>query len=334
MRRLLTKIPGPVYLWLAVPILAASSSVLKKLTELGAMQFVNGHNPISFCNVLFAGNLCALMVLLVVYRDQLTIAEFKRVTNVEWRALTLSALLSGAIIPTIIFQALSLAPVNNIVLLARIDLPIVLVASIVILKERFQRRQVIGAVVVSIGILIAVLGRGSTTSLSTSLNTATSAFSLGSGEILTIISAVLISFSTLLSKKFLSAVPLGMAHVFRLAVGTVVFFMVANLRYGPEHFGEIFSPFLWKWMLVYGGIIIVIGQSLWIRGFQATPLSVSAIIACFNPVAGMVFAYWILAEVPTMGQLIGGGILLLGLLLSSTANRSKRVTTNGMKPQI
>jgi drug/metabolite transporter (DMT)-like permease len=319
MRHLFSKIPGQVYLWLAVPILAASSSVIRKLTELGAMQFVNGHNPISFCNVLFAGNLCALTVLLGVYRDQLTIAQLQRVTKVEWRAMTLSALLSGAIIPTIIFQALSLAPVNNIVLLARIELPIVLVASIVILKERFQRRQIIGAVVVAIGILIAVLGNGSTT--------ATSAFRLGSGEILTVISAILISLSALLNKKCLSQVPLGITHVFRLAVGTLVFFVVANLRYGPQHFGEIFSPFLWQWMLVYGGIIIVIGQTLWARGFRATPVSVSAIVACFNPVVAMLFAYWILAEVPTGGQWLGGGILMVGLLISAMAGRDRGAST-------
>jgi drug/metabolite transporter (DMT)-like permease len=111
--------------------------------------------------------------------------------------------------------------------------------------------------------------------------------------------------------------------VVRLGLGTLVFFIVANLRYGPQHFGEIFSPFLWEWMLVYGGIIIVLGQSFWARGFRATPISVSAIVACFNPIAGMVFAYWILAEVPTSGQLLGGAILLIGLLLSSIAGRDR-----------
>jgi drug/metabolite transporter (DMT)-like permease len=338
MRHFPSKVPGQVYLWLAVPILAASSSVIRKLTELGAMQLIDGHNPISFCNVLFAGNLCALTVLLGLYRNQLTIAQLKRVTKVEWQALTLSALLSGAIIPTIIFQALSLAPVNNIVLLARIELPIVLVASIVILQERFQRRQIIGAVVVTIGILVAVLGHGSTSGLittsTTGLTTVTSAFSFGPGEILTIISAILISLSALLNKKYLSQVPLGLAHVVRLAVGTLVFFVVANLRYGPQHFGEIFSPFLWKWMLVYGGIIIVIGQTFWARGFRATPVSVSAIVACFNPIAAMGFAYWILAEVPTMAQLFGGGILLLGLLLSATAPQSTPIAHQSVKPLV
>jgi len=313
--KILGKIPGQVYLWLAVPILASSSSVIRKLTEIGASQFMNGHNPISFCNVLFAGNLCALSVILIFYRQELTTQKFKSVTTAEWRYLTLSAIVSGAIIPAMIFQALSLSPVNNIILLARIELPIVLIASIVFLKEHFRCNQIIGAIVVLTGILIAVLGNGSMSS--------TTSFSLGKGEILTIISSLLISASSLMNKKYLSKIPLGISHIFRLSVGTLIFFMVASILYGPGHFGELFSPFLWKWMLVYGGVIIVIGQSFWAKGFRETPVSVSTIVSCFNPIAGMVFAYWILNESPSMGQLVGGGVLLIGLLLSNVQGDRK-----------
>ncbi len=309
------KIPGQVYLWLAVPILASSSSVIRKLTEIGASQFMNRHNPISFCNVLFAGNLCALAVMLIFYRKELTPQKFKSITTVEWRYLSLSAIVSGAIIPAIIFQALSLSPVNNIILLARIELPIVLIASIIFLKEHFRRNQIIGAIVVLMGIFIAVLGNGTMSP--------TTSFNLGTGEILTIISSLLISASSLMNKKYLSQINLGIAHIFRLGVGTFIFFIVAIVLYGPGHFGEIFSPFLWKWMLVYGGIIIVIGQSFWAKGFRETPVSVSAIVSCFSPIAGMVFAYWILNELPSLGQVVGGIVLLIGLLLSQVQGDRK-----------
>jgi drug/metabolite transporter (DMT)-like permease len=317
MRHYLSKIPGPVYLWLAVPILASSSSVIRKLNLIGAQQFIGGHNPISFCNVLFAGNLCALGVMLVCYRHQLSIEEFQRVKRSEWKYMIISAILSGAIIPAIIFQALALAPVNNIILLARIELPLVLIASIVILKEKFSRNQVIGAIVVSIGILVALLGNGSSSPVFS--------LSLGGGEVLTIISAILISISSLLIKQKLSQIPLGILHILRLGMGTIIFFFVANILYGPSHFGEIFSPFLWQWMLVYGGIIIVVGQSFWVKGFRETPVSVSAIVSCFNPVAGMVFAYWILAEQPTAAQVLGNLVVLSGLLLSQL-NRPREST--------
>jgi hypothetical protein len=65
MHRYLSNIPGQAYLWLAILIFGASSSVTRKLTEIGASQFMHEHNPISLCNVLFVGNVCALGIMLV-----------------------------------------------------------------------------------------------------------------------------------------------------------------------------------------------------------------------------------------------------------------------------
>ncbi|WP_127080956.1 hypothetical protein [Dulcicalothrix desertica] len=55
--------------WSAVLIFGAANSVTRKLTEIGANNFVDGKNPISFCNVLFVSNLCALLVLIIVLQD-------------------------------------------------------------------------------------------------------------------------------------------------------------------------------------------------------------------------------------------------------------------------
>jgi drug/metabolite transporter (DMT)-like permease len=80
-------------------------------------------------------------------------------------------------------------------------------------------------------------------------------------------------------------------------------------------------------MLVYGGIIVVVGQSLWIKGLRESSLTVSTIVSCFHPIAGIFFAYWILAEVPTMQQAIGSTILVSGLLLSQIkSDRQKDIT--------
>ena len=54
-----SRISGQAYLWLAIIIFGASSAVTRKLTEIGAQHFIDGRNPISLCNVLFVGNLCA-----------------------------------------------------------------------------------------------------------------------------------------------------------------------------------------------------------------------------------------------------------------------------------
>jgi drug/metabolite transporter (DMT)-like permease len=84
-------------------------------------------------------------------------------------------------------------------------------------------------------------------------------------------------------------------------------------------------------MLAYGTIIVVIGQSFWIKGLKESPIATSAIISCFHPIAGMFFAYWILAESPTIAQAVGSVILLIGLLLSQVKSSLKNTNNNGFQ---
>ena len=308
MDRYFSKVPGQVYLWIAILIFGASSSVTRKLTELGATQFVNGHNPISLCNVLFVGNVCALGLMLVVYRHQLTAENFGKISKLEWVNLTIVAILSGALAPAAIFRALALSPVNNIILLGRLEVPLILILSGFVLQERLNRYQKIGTFVVLIGIVVAVIGDRSDLS--------SSGFVVGNGEVLTIAAAIFSAIATLINKQKLSDIPVGIYGIFRTGLGSIVFFIFAIFLYGSGHFAEMFSPFLWQWMSIYGGIIVVVGQSLWITGSRKSALTVATIVSCFHPIAGMLFAYWILAELPTTLQVIGSIILLAGLLLS------------------
>jgi drug/metabolite transporter (DMT)-like permease len=319
MRRYFSRIPGQAYLWIAILIFGASSSVTRKLTELGAAQFMNGHNPISLCNVLFVGNVCALGLMLVVYRSQLTAENLRKISKLEWINLTIVAILSGAFAPAAIFRALALSPANNIILLGRLEVPLILILSRFILQERLNRYQKIGTFVVLIGIIVAVMGDR--------IDLSQSSLMLGTGEILTISAAVASAIATLINKQKLSTIPVGIYGIFRTGLGSIVFFVFAILLYGSGHFAEMFSPFLWQWMLVYGGMIVVVGQSLWIKGSRDSSLTVSTIVSCFHPIAGMLFAYWILAEVPTIQQVIGSIILLSGLLLSQVkSDRQQEIT--------
>jgi drug/metabolite transporter (DMT)-like permease len=323
MHQLLTKIPGQLYLWLAILIFGASGSITRKLTEIGASQFMDGHNPISLCNVLFVGNLCALGIMLIVYRRQLTAANFGKISKSEWFNLLIVALLAGALAPAAIFRALALSPVNNIILLGRLEVPLILILSGIFLRERLHRNQKIGAAIVLVGIFVAVMGNQPTATLTN--------FTVGQGEILTVIAAVFLSVSNLISKTKLLKIPLGIDSVIRTGLGSIIFFLLAVKLYGAGHFMELFSPFLWQWMLVYGAIIVVVGQSFWIKGLKESPIATSAIISCFHPIAGMFFAYWILAESPTAAQVVGSVILLIGLFLSQVKSNLKDVNNSGFQ---
>lgn len=304
------KIPGQAFLWAAVVIFGASSAVTRRLTEIGAQHFMGGSNPISLCNVLFVGNLCALLVLVTIHWRQLNRATLGRLSGKEWIGLILVAFLSGALAPGLIFQALSQTAVNNVVLVGRIEPPLTLALSVWMLRERVNGWEVMGAIAAFIGVTLTIILQPPTTAMMTMGH-----FGIGVGELLAAVGAIALSISAIISKKRLARVSLGLFSMVRTALGTVIFFCLALILYGRDHFMGVLSPFLWQWMLLYGAVIVVVGQSFWLTGLRSSSLSMAALIASFTPIAAILASYFILGESPTQAQYIGGSVILLGIFL-------------------
>jgi drug/metabolite transporter (DMT)-like permease len=308
--RLMPRIPGQTYLWLATLIFAASGAVTRKLTEIGAEHFIGDRNPISLCNVLFVGNLCALILLILIYGRQWNKTTLKQLSRKDWVSLTAVAILSGALAPGLIFQALALTGVNNIILVGRLEPPLTLALSVWLLRERVSIWEFIGAIAAFVGVILTIILQPAT---ETMMNMG--GFSLGTGELLAAVGSVAGTASTIIGKKYLSQIPLGIHSIFRTALGTIIFFFFALVLYGRDHFADVLSPFLWQWMFLYGGLIVVVGQSFLIKGLKACTVSTASLIGSFGPIVGILAAYLILREAPTQPQYIGGSLILVGIFL-------------------
>jgi drug/metabolite transporter (DMT)-like permease len=309
--KITNRIPGSIYLWLAVPIFGASSAITRKITEIGAQNFVGGQNPISLCNVLFVGNLCALLVLGIIHRQQWNHNTLRQISQREWFGLVVVAILSGALAPGLIFQALALSPVTNVLLVGRLEPPLTIALSIWLLRERVNRWEFMGAIIAFIGVTLTIVLQPSHTTMMSAAG-----FQFGLGELLTALGAIAVAIATIVGKKWLSQVPLGIYSIVRTGLGTIIFFFVALGLYGQNHFAEVLSPFLWQWMLLYGTIIVVVGQSCWNAGLRISSIATATIIGSFTPIIGILAAYFILGEVPTPAQYIGGSVILTSLFLS------------------
>ena len=322
------KISGQLYLWLAVLIFGASSAVTRKLTEIGAQHAADGHNPISLCNVLFVGNLCALLVLIALYGRQWNRANLRRLSRQDWFGLIAVTLLVGAIAPALFFQALALTQVNSVILVGRLEPPLTLALSIWLLRERVNWLEVFGAIVALIGVALTIFLQPPASSMMQ-----VGMVRIGAGEVFAAIGAIASALATIVIKQQLSQVPSGIYSIFRTAIGTLIFFFAAIVLYGSNHFAGVFSPFLWQWMLLYGVMIVVLGQSFWVRGLRATTVAMASIVSSFTPVIGILAAYWILDEVPTQAQSIGGSIILIGLALSQIGLRrsAQRTMLNSLQ---
>lgn len=311
MSQLLSRIPARTYLLLAILIFAASNSVTRKLTNLGAQNLIDGRNPISFCNVLFVGNLCALAVLFLVYRQQCTVQNLRSIPGKTWLGLMGVSLLSGALAPSLIFMALDVTAVNNVVLIGRIEPPLILALSILILGDRVNLWVIAGAIVSFVGVALTVLLQAPTGDMMNA-----GGLTIARGEFMAAGGAIALAISTIISKITLKQIPLGLFSVIRTTLGTIVFFIVVLILYNPIHFIDVFSPFLWQWMLVYGAIIVVGGQLCWFTGLKTAGAADVSLASSFSPIAGIVAAYLILSETPTMAQYIGGSIILIGIVLN------------------
>ncbi|NEP61646.1 MAG: DMT family transporter [Symploca sp. SIO2G7] len=304
---------GRIYLLLAIAIFGAANAVTRKLTDLGELNLIDGmRNPISFCNVLFVGNLCALVLLAILYGREWRKPALRQIQWRDWLSMAVVAILGAAIVPTLIFTALSITPVNNVILISQIDTPLVLALSVWLLGDRVNTWVVAGAVVSFIGVALTVLIQAP----GTEMVSMGMGMAIGRGALFTLIAAVIKAVANLVSKISLRDIPLGIFSVFRMLIGTVFFFGATLILYGPEHFMDVGSSFLWQWMLFYAAIIVVAGQTFWFSGLKCSTASEVSFATAFNPIVGILSAFLLLGEVPTLGQYLGGIVILGGIFLN------------------
>ena len=312
MSKLIERIPGRGYLLIAILIFAASGPITRKITQLGADNLIDGRNPISFCNLLFVGNLCALILLIVIYGKQWQSFPLKQLSGKDWIGLVSVATLSGALAPALILMALEITMVNNVILIGRIEPPLILALSVFLLRERVNAWVVGGEVLAFVGVLLTILLQQPEGQM---VNMA-GGFHLGKGEIMVAAGSICGVIATIISKVTLRQIPLGIFSIIKTTIGTIVFFTIAMTVYGPIHFVDVFSPFLWKWMFLYSAVIVVGGQLCWFIGLKKTTASDVSLATSFSPIAGILAAYFILGEAPTLAQYIGGSVIIGGIALN------------------
>ncbi|MGA1411291.1 MAG: DMT family transporter [Prochlorotrichaceae cyanobacterium] len=309
---------GRLYLLLGVIIFGASNSITRKLNQLGEQNLVDGHNPISLCNVLFVGNLCALILLGVIYHRQWRLSALKHYRLKDWLILLIVALLGSALVPALAFTALGLTTVNNVILISRIEPPLALALSIWFMGETVDILTLLGAIVSFLGVVLTIALQPNSGGILSGI---------GQGETFILIASIASALVTLMSRMSLRQIPLGFFSTFRLLVGTIAFASLVLILYSPSHFTEVASPFLWQWMLVYSAVIVVGGQFFWFKGLKHSSVSEVSLASTFNPIAGVLAAYFILGEAPTTAQYIGGGVILFGIALGQMGlQRSLKVS--------
>ncbi|HAZ7573346.1 TPA: DMT family transporter [Legionella pneumophila] len=316
---------GILYLSLSAIILSAANPIIAKLIILGNEHLVNGHNPISFCNVLFAGNLVALLTLIVIHFRDLKNFKPEHLTGKNWYLLSIAALLAGFLTPTLFFFGLMYASVINVILISNLQIPMTLLSGWLFFGEVPNTRVTVGAFLATLGVfaivflqywLAASVNHAPPHGVKTDTLYALFSSIPHAGEICIFLAVVSSTASTVIGFHALRRLPGYVFGILRMLLGVTFFFFIAISLFGWNHFSDLFSPFLWKWMLFYGSIIVALRYHFDMLGTKYGNVAEAAISSSLVPLISIIFTYLILGEIPGISQIIGGSLILFGIYVA------------------
>ena len=303
MPRLSMSAIGAISAWLAVLIYASSNSIITLLVDIGAANpQEDGRNAITYANLLFLGSMISLLPIALLYRRDLTRVNLRAMTRQNWGTLMVSAFLSSALTPGLFFYALERTSVTNMVLVGRIEPPLFLLATWLFLKERLDRWAMAAGLIALVGAMLIIGMRGDG-----------AMFQFGKGEWATVGATLSFITSTLVTRKGLKAVPMGIFSVFRTVIGMALYFGLTTYLFGVEQFQDVFEPVMLKWVWVYAIIVIVLGQIAWNVGLKHARSADVSLATSFSPLAAIVIAMVLLGENPGPGLIPGAVIILIAI---------------------
>ncbi len=282
---------------LATPIVA-----LLVTTAAGLGAGGEAGDAISFCNVLFVGNLCAALVVAFSFGPRRIATDLAR-TDKRDRLEILAFAALAALLSAWIFTALETTTVTNAVLLARLGPVLFAVGSATLARRSLTRSEYLGFALIALGVVATTF--------------AGTGFIVVRGDVLILASTVVFALVQLISKRLLPRTGLPALVFARNFFSAAVFFVIANVLYGPEHFTDAFYGPLWGIMIVYAAVVIVAAQLTWYRALGAMSPSSVARWTVFTPVLAVVYAFAINGEQPGTTQLTALTFITLGVIVSN-----------------
>jgi len=196
--------------------------------------------------------------------------------------------------------SLSLVPVVNAVIIGHLQPIFIVIFGFFILKsDKLTHFDYIGILLlITSGILVT------TKTFENLLN-----FRLGTiGDLFVLCATIAWATTAIVTRKYVKHINTGVLTFYRFSIAAIVLsiFLIINNRF-----------FISNYHQVAVGIIIGIGTILYYESLKRIKAAQTSALELSTPVFATFLAYFMLSEIPTIMQLIGVGLLLLGLFFIS-----------------
>ena len=282
---------------IALVCFSLASPVVKLLGERGG----DLGGAISFCNLLFIGNLCAGVIVLVSFGARGILKEIRGFKFKQQLMLAVSVVIAG-LYPGLIYTALASTTVTNVVMLSRFESIFYGLLAWVVFKSALKRNEVIGFGLIGFGVLAIVYVK--------------EMYMFRGGDMIVLVAAAVEACAIVISKKTLKFCSLRTFLFVRNFFSAIAWFILAMQLYGPDHFSEAFQSSLWLLMTFYAIVVIVLGQFMWYRGIKTASPHVVSNLTMLSPFLTLSFAFILLSETPDLYEGVALGVILLGMIVA------------------
>ena len=236
-------------------------------------------------------------------------AEFKKIAKFKPKThfiLTISSILTGAVMPLLFLKGLSLTPASDTALISSMSGIVAGILSSIFLKDKLSLEKIVGALFMFLGVTIIA-----THNFQNGLTITTGYYFLF-GSILAG------AISTILFKKYLIHVStdiiVGLRNIWGVFIllGIIPFWLPFDYD-----FRMIFSD--QKTILIfvsYAIFTLMVANFLWYKSLEKIKVSSSSVLVFLKPLLGVILAYFILQEKIADFHLWGGLMIIVGLALS------------------
>lgn len=167
------------------------------------------------------------------------------------------------------------------------------------LRERLNRKQIVGAAIAFIGLFIITNQGGDYYQF---------------GSLLILIATFFYAIHTAITKKFGDEIDFVNFFFYRLLSTTLFLFLFASARRTLAWP----SKTAWLFLLMVGTVDVSLSRSVYYLTLRKLSLSIHTLVLTLTPVATVIWSLILFDVIPSSQQLFGGVIIILGILIVST----------------
>ena len=276
-------------------------------------------HPISFCNVLFVGNLCAALVVGFWFGFGNIIQDLKKTKLQVIVGLLINGVLA-TLLSTLIFLGLRETSVTNAVLLGRLGPVLFALAGAIVLGKKIRQLEWLGFSLIGGGVVTIAL--------------ATNGFIINRGDFLILLSTLIFAVSALVNHVMIArSATLRLVVFSRNFISSIIFFIIAVKLFGPMHFADAFSGSLWAIMAVYALVVIVCAQFLWYASTNNLDSKTIGRLTVLSPIFGVIYAFLLNGERPSLVQMTTLIVIIIGVTIASVGKQKNAISKQEMMAQ-